>query len=97
MLGERAVVPAENRTHKQGTDSALMQPNGKKSSHLQRVHVAGMNLDSGGSDALAWGKQQGYAPPPPVVMPEGVDTLRQAPCASGGLFFSRFQRLPHRA
>ena len=44
-------------------------------------------LDIRALDALPWELQRGYAPPPPVAKPEGLDTPRQAPCASGGPFF----------
>jgi len=50
----------------------------------------GKVLDIGTLDAIAWTLQQGYAPPPPVAMPEGVFTLRRAPRENGGPFF-----LPH--
>ncbi len=63
-------------------------------SRVQRAHLGPKSLDISALDAIAWSLQWGYAPPPPVAEPEGVNTLRRAPCENGGPFFMPI-RLPH--
>ena len=54
---------------------------------MDRKLTVPIALDTKGTDALAWDLQQGFAPPPPVALPEGVYTLRRAPRFQRGAIF----------
>ncbi len=54
--------------------------------HIDRLHF-GKYLDSNPIYAIASDLQRGYAPPPPVAMPEGVTLHGGPPAQAGGHFF----------
>lgn len=58
-----------------------------KIAQMDRKLASSIPLDTEGTDALAWDLRQGFAPPPPVALPEGVYTLRRAPRSQRGAIF----------
>jgi hypothetical protein len=70
-------------------------PLGQNSLACRPVATALNFLDTEAADALAWSRQQGSAPPPPVAMPEGVNNSMAGPLRKRGAIFLEDQ-IPQR-